>query len=111
MFGRKKQDKCAVCNHPIHSSWGLDDNDEMVEYKSHIYYGDDVDKQDVDSLLDQHHEPMTREELRAAQSRIRKLSPNHPSLSPKVESADNSDGELPDNVISLEQFRNRKRPE
>lgn len=108
MFGRKKQDKCAVCNHPIHSSWGLNDNDEMVEYKSHIYYGDDVDKQDVDSLLDQHHEPMTREELKAAQARVKKFSPNHPSLSPKVAPEDDSTGELPNNVISLEQFRQRK---
>jgi hypothetical protein len=108
VFGRKKQDKCAICNHPIHSSWGLDDNDEMVEYKSHIDYNDHIDKQDVDSLLDQHHEPMTREELRAAQSRVRKLSPNHPSLSPKVEQDPGSTENLPDNVISLEQFRQRK---
>ena len=83
----------------------------MVEYKSHIYYGDDVDKQDVDSLLDQHHEPMTREELKAAQARVKKFSPNHPSLSPKVEQDPGSTENLPDNVISLEQFRNRKRPE
>jgi hypothetical protein len=50
---------------------------------------------------------MTREDLRAAQARVRKFSPNHPSLSAKGESADN-DGEVPNNVISLEQFRQRK---
>ena len=76
-----------------------------------MYFGDTEDKQRVDSLLDQHHKPMTREELREAQARVRKSSPNHPSLSEKVAPQDSSDGELPDNVISLEQFRNRKRPE
>jgi len=111
MFGRKKQEKCAICTHPIYSSYGLNDNDEMVEYKSHIDYNDHVDKQDVDSLLDEHHEPITKEELKAAQARVRKFSPNHPSLAPKVEQDPGSTENLPDNVISLEQFRNRKRPE
>jgi len=89
----------------------MDDNGEDIEYKSHSYFGDTDAKQKVDSLLDQHHEPITKEELRAAQARVRKFSPNHPSLSEKAASQDNSDGEIPDNVISLEQFRNRKRPE
>ena len=111
MFGRKKQDKCAVCNQPIHISYGIDENDNDIEYKSHAYLGDSFEKQNIDSLLDQHHAPITREELRAAQSRVRRFSPNHPTLSPKVDSADDSTEELPDNVISMEQFRNRKRPE
>lgn len=108
MFGSKKQDKCAVCNQPIYTSYGIDDNDNDIEYKSHAYLGDDVQKQDVDSLLDQHHKPITKEELRAAQARVRKFSPNHPTLSPKVAPEDDSTGELPNNVISLEQFRQRK---
>jgi hypothetical protein len=107
MFGRKKPLTCAVCNQRLFRSWDVDENGEETEYKSHAYLGDTIDKQNVDSLLDQHHAPMTREDLRAAQARVRKFSPNHPSLSEKVESADN-DGEVPNNVISLEQFRQRK---
>lgn len=110
MFGRNKRLTCAVCNQPLHRSWDIDDDGNETEYKSHSYFGDTEAKQKIDSLLDQHHNPITREELKAAQARVKKFSPNHPSLSEKVASQD-SDGELPDNVISLEQFRNRKRPE
>jgi hypothetical protein len=108
MFGRKKQDKCAVCNQPIHISYGIDENDNDIEYKSHAYLGDSVEKQNVDSLLDEHHKPITKEELKEAQSRVKKFSPNHPSLAPKVESELNPDEEIPNNVVSMAQFRARK---
>lgn len=107
MFGRRKPAVCAVCSQRIYRSW----DEEGTEYKSHSYFGDTVDKQKVDSLLDQHHDPITKEELKAAQARVRKYSPNHPSLSEKTPSVSNPRETLPDNVISLEQFRNRKRSE
>lgn len=109
MFGRNKPLTCAVCNQRLYRSWGIDDDGNETEQKSHMYFGDDLDKQKRDSLLDYHHTPMTRQELREAQSRVRKFSPNHPSLSEKAPSEGNSDSELPDNVISLQQFRDRKR--
>jgi hypothetical protein len=111
MFGRKKQAVCAVCTQPIYRSWDIDDNGNETEYKSHAFFGDTVDKQNVDSLLDQHHKPITKEELKAAQARVRKYSPNHPSLSEKVAPKEEDNQDPMHNVINLEQFRNRKRPE
>jgi len=111
MFGRKKQAVCAVCTHPIYTSYGIDDNDNDIEYRSHAYLGDSFEKQNVDSLLDQHHDPITKEELKAAQARVRKYSPNHPSLSENEAPAEDDNQDPMHNVISLEQFRNRKRPE
>ena len=109
MFGRKKPLTCAVCTQRLFRSWDIDDDGNETEYKSHSYLGDTIDKQNVDSLLDMHHAPITKEELRAAQKRVKAFSPNHPSLSEKGSEGTNSRETLPDNVISLEQFRDRKR--
>jgi hypothetical protein len=94
---------CATCNQPLYRSW----DENGVEEKSHMFFGDDEAKQQRDSLLDYHHRPMTKEDLKAAQKKVSKLSPNHPVLSMKQQQSVDS-GELPDNVISLDDFRNRK---
>ena len=109
MFGRNKPLTCAVCNQRLYRSWDVDEHGNETEQKSHVYLGDNYDKQEIDSLLDFHHEPITKDELKAKQARVKRVSPNHPSLSEKVTSEGNADVELPDNVISLQQFRDRKR--
>lgn len=111
MFGRKKPLTCAICTQPIHRSWDIGENGEETEYKSHSFFGDTIDKQKLDSLLDRHHKPMTREELKEAQARVKKISPNHPSLSEKVAPTETGNEDQMHNVINLEQFRNRRRPE
>jgi hypothetical protein len=73
-----------------------------------MYFGDDEAKQKRDSLLDYHHRPMTKEDLKASQKKVSRFSPNHPVLSMRQQQETADSGEVPDNVISLDDFRARK---